>query len=246
MDRDALRELEETAARAWPPRRIVDVDGWTVRLSGGGSKRANSAQTLRWRGRDLDDAIDAVERLYAEDEQPAIFQVASVAEPDGLDAALEARGYAAIDATLLMVKPVAEIDAPHDVAAFDDPPSVWFEIYLSTITPDRQATARHMVEAIPRPRAFFVASNAGGPFAAGLAAAEGRFCGIECMATRAAARRSGGAARVLAALEAWARVQGATTLWLQVMESNAPARALYDKLGFRAVGGYRYRVKEKI
>jgi len=37
--------------------------------------------------------------------------------------------------------------------------------------------------------------------------------------------------------------RGAKWVWLSVLEDNAPARALYDRLGFRTVSRYHYRVK---
>jgi N-acetylglutamate synthase len=43
-------------------------------------------------------------------------------------------------------------------------------------------------------------------------------------------------------------LQQATTLgirrvWLQVVAANEPARALYERLGFRTVSQYHYRVR---
>jgi N-acetylglutamate synthase len=243
MTRAELIALEEAAARAWPPRRIVRLAGWEVRLSGGGSKRANSVQCLRFEGAGLEAAITRAETLYAREGQPAIFQVATVSAPDGLDAALAARGYAAVDTTLMRVKRVAPVPMPDAVTVSADPPEHWFAVYLSTLTPDRRATARFMVEAVPRPRAFFLVRREGVAVACALGVAEGPYCGIECVATLADARRTGAARALMQALEAWAAAQGAATLWLQVMETNAPARALYDALGFATVGGYTYRIK---
>lgn len=44
-------------------------------------------------------------------------------------------------------------------------------------------------------------------------------------------------------LIAWARDEaGARRMWIQVVEANAPARALYRDLGFVTLYGYHYRV----
>ena len=236
-------ELEETAARAWPHRREAVIDGWRVRLSGGGSKRANSVQTLRWSGADAEAAIDQAEGLYRADCQPAIFQVVDISRPDDLDARLERRGYQVVDRTLLMTRRVAGGGVSSGVAMrFDSPPSSWFDVYLSTVTPDRRATAPAIVAGLPDPKCFFVADFDMTASAVGLGVAEGRYAGVECMATLAEARRSGGARRVMRELEDWAAEQGAKTLWLQVVEANTPARRLYESLGFEAQGMYWYRV----
>jgi ribosomal-protein-alanine N-acetyltransferase len=49
-------------------------------------------------------------------------------------------------------------------------------------------------------------------------------------------QRQGWARFMLDALALWSRGQGAHALWLEVRESNAPARRLYEAFGFEAVG----------
>lgn len=49
-------------------------------------------------------------------------------------------------------------------------------------------------------------------------------------------RRQGWGRFLLDALVLWSRGQGAHCLWLEVRESNAPARALYTRYGFHQVG----------
>ena len=49
-------------------------------------------------------------------------------------------------------------------------------------------------------------------------------------------QRSGWARVMLDALAIWARGQGAQWLWLEVRVSNARAKAVYERYGFREVG----------
>ena len=49
-------------------------------------------------------------------------------------------------------------------------------------------------------------------------------------------QHQGWARLMLDALVTWARGQNAGTLWLEVRQSNAPARRLYERYGFRQVG----------
>ena len=51
-----------------------------------------------------------------------------------------------------------------------------------------------------------------------------------------AVRRQGTAQALLRALAGWARERGADVLNLHVTATNAPAIALYERLGFRATG----------
>jgi ribosomal-protein-alanine N-acetyltransferase len=49
-------------------------------------------------------------------------------------------------------------------------------------------------------------------------------------------QRQGWARFMLDALALWSRGQGAQWVWLEARESNAPARALYERCGFAQVG----------
>lgn len=235
--------LEEAAARAWPARETLARDGWLLRFSGGGSKRANSTLTLAWKGADVEARLDAVKDEYRRREQTPIFSIVDISQPADLDARLAARGYALVEPTLLMLKSVSSSPrASPLVRRHADAPSEWLDVYFSAITSDRRRTAPDIIARLPSPRCFFVADVGGEAAAVGLGVAEGRYCGIECMATREAARRSGGARAILTDLEAWADGQGAETLWLQVLRDNSSARRLYDATGFESVGSYHYRV----
>ena len=59
------------------------------------------------------------------------------------------------------------------------------------------------------------------------------------IAVRPAARRGGTGTALLAAYEREARNRGAETLFLEVAEDNAPARALYARAGWSEVGRRR-------
>jgi len=49
-------------------------------------------------------------------------------------------------------------------------------------------------------------------------------------------RRQGWATLLLSALATWSRGQQATSLWLEVRQSNVGALALYERVGFKQVG----------
>jgi|SRR5215213_1807898 len=66
--------------------------------------------------------------------------------------------------------------------------------------------------------------------------AAGRLAWVVGMWVHSDARRRGVAQALLRAVAAWARRRGATALQLQVTEINAPAIALYERLGFVAFG----------
>jgi GNAT superfamily N-acetyltransferase len=79
-----------------------------------------------------------------------------------------------------------------------------------------------------------------GDRASGVAAYADDWVGFRSIAVHPHHRRQGLALAVMAALVGWGAERGATTAYLQVLDSNTPALALYAGLGFRTHHAYRY------
>jgi len=133
---------------------------------------------------------------------------------------------------------------PANVDVSDRPGDDWREVYLGAITENRRVINAEILKSIPQPCAFFTCRRDGRVISTGLCVADGGFAAIECMATRAEARRQGGAQAVLAGIEVWAGSQGVRTLALQAVAANAPAIALYRGLDFAQVATNRFWVKD--
>jgi GNAT superfamily N-acetyltransferase len=239
-----VRSIERLHVRAWPALEIADIDGWLWRRSGGGSNRANSVSTVRFHGCDPEAALDAVEARYRSRGAASRVFTYDLTEPADLPERLQARGYHNDETTLTMVKPIARREVPADVAVGERPHDDWREVYLGAITENRRAVNTRILASIPQPCAFFACRRHGRVISTGLCVADGGFAVVECMATRAEARRQGGAQAVLAAIEAWAASQGARTLALQAVAANAAAIALYSGVGFASVATNRFWVKD--
>src|SRR5438046_1109763 len=109
-------------------------------------------------------------------------------------------------------------------------------------TEAHRAVYRRIVEAVAVPAAFAGLRMDGHLAALAYGAvSDGLLC-YESVITDAARRRQGLAWRVIASLAAWGRAVGARGVCLQVEASNAPARALYDRLGLKTeLYRYHYR-----
>ncbi len=79
-----------------------------------------------------------------------------------------------------------------------------------------------------------------GDAASGVAAVDGDWAGFRTIEVAADRRREGLGLAVMSELIGWAAEQGATTAYLQVLGDNAPALALYERLGFVEHHRYRY------
>lgn len=240
-----LLKIERAAVRAWPAAETADMDGWLWRYSGGASGRANSVSPLAFHGPDVEAAIDAVEARYRARGMPPRFQVgAAFSAPRDLDERLAARGYRTYDAVTTLTKPAEAMVMPADVRATDAPTPGWLEVYLSNITPDRRSAAPAILARVPAQRVFLACERGGVTRATALGVQTGSIVVAECVGTRGDARRSGAGSAVMRGLEAWAAACGAAILALQVVADNAPAQAMYRRLGYADVNRYHYRIKD--
>jgi ribosomal protein S18 acetylase RimI-like enzyme len=79
--------------------------------------------------------------------------------------------------------------------------------------------------------------------ACGLGVLHDDLLGIFDVITVASQRRRGYGAALMAGLIGWGIARGAAHAYLQVVRSNAPAMALYERLGFTKAYEYWYRVR---
>ncbi len=240
---DDVRAIERLHVRAWPAIETAAVCGWLWRFSGGGSQRANSVSTVEFCGDDPGAALDEVEARYRARGAPMRIQTYDLTAPDGLTVLLQARGYGESETTATMVKAVTARELPAGVETADAADAAWREIYLNSLTKSRRATNAKILDAIPQPCAWFSCRRDGQVISTGLCVADGDLAVVECMATRADARRQGAANAVLAGIEAWAAMRGIRALALQAVAGNLPAVALYRDAGFAPVATNRFWVK---
>jgi GNAT superfamily N-acetyltransferase len=242
---EAVVAMEHAAARAWPALRVERVAGWHVRLSGGGSRRANSVLPLDYDGSSVDAAIDRVEALYRGQGTRAYFQVSSASGPAELDAHLAERGYTYEEPCLLMAKALSSpLAMPADVEVATNAGDEWLSVYTEPLEPGRRSAAPAVLAAVPTPRAFLLLKREHRPVASALCVlSPAGVALVECVATVSAERRSGAARVIMDALESWATTAGARAAVLQVVATNTPATTLYVRRGYAEAGRYHYRWK---
>jgi GNAT superfamily N-acetyltransferase len=243
----SVRDLEDVMADGW---RALDVEwlagpgSWLLRASEGFTGRGNSALPLA----DLDPPpLAQVVRWYASRGLPATVVLpeplrdGDTAPSPGLRRALEAAGWVERTPTRVLVArardvPPAAPPEPLAVSLAETPDDGWLGLYRyrgQQLPP----VALRLLTSAP-PQVFASVREAGETLAVGRLAVARGWGGITAMEVAPSARRRGLARAVLAALADAAVRLGAPSLYLQVAEDNAGARALYEAAGF--VDHHRY------
>jgi N-acetylglutamate synthase len=243
-----VRRLEELTLNAWPGLKRVVRDGWVASLARGFTGRANSVVPLDEGTQEPLAKVEFFESLYAAHGLPATFKLTTPCRPAGLDDLLVARGYRESRRASVQVSHALPVGFEAEGDSIDGRPEpwpAWMEPVVTTrsLPPGDASTLLAILNAIALPCRFVVSLDANGVAACGLGVLEEGWVGLYDITTRDDARRRGHATRVVRAILAWARDNGGSAAYLQVMIDNAPAQALYGKLGFREAYQYAYRTK---
>ncbi len=247
----SIADVARAIDLGWPGLERVRLGGWVLRASGGFTGRANSALPLGDPGLALPAAVDEVERFYAARGLPARFSVATSVDPQvradpspEVDAELDARGYALVDPSLVLVADLRRLPPPRgeeDVAFAPHPDSAFTTLYRYRGGALPEGAVRVLTAA--QHQEFLTLRRGGEPVAVGRVAVARGWAGVTAMEVAASARRQGLGTQALLQLLARGRALGARWGYLQVARDNAPARALYASAGLVPHHGYHYRVR---
>jgi GNAT superfamily N-acetyltransferase len=137
------------------------------------------------------------------------------------------------------------LDIDIDVIIETAPTTAWLEGFAAAdgIVPERRRSHARVVSSIVMPRAFATLVENGRPIGFGLAVYEREAIGLFGLVVVPHERGRGKGRSLTLALLEWARRAGAHRAYLQVLDGNAVARALYASLGFETAYRYHYRIK---
>ncbi|WP_407287824.1 GNAT family N-acetyltransferase [Streptomyces sp. BP-8] len=242
------RELQQVAARGWPAVETERLGEWTLRASGGFTRRANSVLPLGDPGVPLDEALRRIERWYGDRGLPAVITVATgrADTDDELAAELAGRGWRDEAHTRVLISALAPLaDTAADttrVTLSREAGPEWLALYNRTGDGgDPTDAARAVLTGGPSVWFATVRGADGQTAAIGRLVVDGRWAGFAALEVDLDLRRQGLATLVTAALAERALDEGASAAYLQVEADNAGALACYHRLGFSDHHGYHYR-----
>lgn len=237
MDRNLILDIEERAVRAMPAAETVHFGRWVASLGRGTALRLNSCTTFAESPRELFERIEQVERKYASRDRLTRFRLTPLDQH--LDDRLHTRGYERGPEVILMTGPVGgRTDDSVAVARGLGP--TWLERYSTWGGYDELRTSEiaESLNSLPLETGVFMS-----PTAIGVAVVDGPWVGLFDIVVNPDARRQGAGSAITSAMLTWAAGRGAERSYLQVVTSNEPAIAMYDRLGFTDTYHYWYRTE---
>jgi N-acetylglutamate synthase len=253
---DAIRTVEEISLNAWPAHQTLVDQGWLLRFADGYTRRANSVNPIYRVGEDDPQAVTAqierCERIYRARRQPVIFKMTPLVQPPHLDTILTEQGYTLDAPTGVRLLSLAKssplknngnVEIQLETHLFTE----WIATFaeFSALNETQRLSLTGIVSKIAPLAGFVTLCVDGRPLACGLGVIEREMIGLYDIVTAPAARGQGYGTQLLHALLSWGKRNGAQHAYLQVMNNNFPAQRLYDKLGFRQIYQYWYRVKSE-
>ncbi len=241
------RRLEERALNASGALQSLVYDGWLIGYRAGPTKRLRCVNAFYASTLPLEEKVAFCTAFYAAAGLPAVFRVLPFSKPARLDRWLDRNGWLRFEPTLVLRSslPTAPPPAATDASVAIVDAAAWQPLVAQLLDIDSEALPALVERAasFPLPHAGALIRREGEVVACGLLKLEADHAGLFALFTAPAWRGRGLGRAVVAALLGEARRRCATTAYLQVTASNAPALALYRHFGFSPAYEYWYRAR---
>jgi N-acetylglutamate synthase len=248
----SIFELELIAAAHWRGTEEEWLGDWLLRAAGGFTGRANSALALGDPPHRLDAALAAVTGWYRSRGLPPMIAVPLSLDPSGagheLDAALAARNWETRPgAAFVMVADLplavsrAGGSAAGAVQVSSEPDDGWLAQYHYRGAGRLPPAARTVLTSCEN-QAFVSLRDGDDVLAIARLSVAAGWAGVTAVEVHPGHRRRGLGTAVTAAACRVAESRGVRSVFLQTETGNAPARALYESIGFGYAHRYHYRL----
>lgn len=251
MDEGLLRRVEDAGIQASAPLEQRWLDGWLIRFNPGKAKRARCIHAVAVGSLPLPDKLRLAAEVFAQAQLPMVVRVTPFSQPAGLDAHLEAAGFARLDDTRVMVStgpldrfPPRALPAGTEWVPLPAPEFAQAVGELRGSLPGQRKAHAQRLLASPVPYQGYVIRRMGDGalLACGQFALEGGLVGLYDITTAADRRNQGLATLLCERLLSISTLAGAEVAYLQVEADNGPARHIYTRMGFRDAYTYHYRI----
>lgn len=244
-----LSRVEDAGLNASAPPQQRWIDGWLVRFCPGKAKRARCVNALAAGHLGVEEKLHLCRAVYQQAHLPLVVRITPFSRPSGLDRRLDELGMGSLDDTRVMLRPdiggCAPEPWPDGVSLHRLSRSAFAQtvgqMRKSSLAQQQAHAQRLELSPVPFDGWAVRRSGTGQTIACGQIAIEADMVGIYDVFTDEAERNQGWSRRLCAHLLAQAGRQGVRVAYLQVDAGNAPARAVYRRLGFEDAYTYHYR-----
>lgn len=247
------KSIEEITVNTWPAQYSALLNGWMLRYAGGYTKRSNSVSPLYLSDDcDIIQNINEAELFYRNAGLPAVFKITPYVIPSDLEELLVERGYDKVDLSSVRILDLKETEVPEPSAGLHARimgklDEEWLDdlMLFNGLTPAGREMSSRILTLSPLKQAFVTLFYEGRAVAAGLGVIQNSFVGLYDIVTNPSYRKQGFGEQLVLHILEWAKQHGAGQSFLQVVQQNEAACRLYDKLGYKQVYEYWYRIKKK-
>ena len=249
----SMEDLESTMVQGWQPLEHAELGGWLLRAAAGFTGRANSVLPLGDPGVPLSEAVDRCERWYDDRGLRRLFSMFGPAgfalDEDPLGRELVGRSYEPLNNTVVLTAATAALppEIPHSSGSAVRLESTLSEPWWNACTEraraiatnDSRSAARTVMTGSPE-QLFASLERDGAIVGVARVAFAHAWAGVSALHVAPDHRRTGVAVQLMGALADASRARGIRSVYLQVTQTNSPARSLYERLGFSVHHEYVY------
>lgn len=241
-----IKILEDLSLNAWPSHQMQIYDGWILRFSYFYTHRTNCVEQIGPSVIPLADKLDYCEETYHRWGTPAIFKINPLTAPS-FDELLAKRGYETAHITEVMLKKLTYTSpkrTPYPIVLNSCVSSKWLDALFrmkATINPIHRRIVPSMYAAIPKDVIAASVYDENEIIGTGLAILDRDYAGIYAIHVHKDYRGQGIGRSICESLLNASAKCGASFAYLQVVQGNKPAKALYKSLGFQDFYTYWFR-----
>lgn len=243
------KNLEEYSLNAWPALQSFVYDGWLLRFAAGYTKRSNSINPIyKGESKKVLDKIKYCESIYSSMNLDTIFKISPFVTAKKIDKILDDMQYVMVEPSSVKVLNLSRIEEPHhnNVMISTEITDEWAHILSSfnNLSATTIEITKQLLSTSYLKKGFFTLYDGVIPVACGVGVIEQNYVGLFDIVTGHLYRNKGYGKQLVLNILKWAKLNGATHSYLQVVKGNEPAIKLYRKLGYREVYTYWYRYKK--
>jgi GNAT superfamily N-acetyltransferase len=243
------KNLEEYSLNAWPALQSFVHDGWLLRFAAGYTKRSNSINPIyAGESKKVLDKIEYCESIYSSMNLDTIFKITPFVTAKKIDKILEDMQYVMVEPSSVKILNLSRIEEPehNHVTISPEFTDEWGHILagFNNLSATTIEITKQILSTSFLTKGFFTLYDGDIPVACGVGVIEQNYVGLFDIITGHQYRNRGYGKLIVLHILKWARMNGATLSYLQVVKSNESAIKLYKKLGYREAYTYWYRYKK--